>query len=188
MNQLIRIAFIILLFSSYNSSKAQASAESEVSKNSEETKITEVVTTDSVPAAELVKRAVNWVKLENSKFKKTAGVSAGSKAECIVSFGVRPKELNPQCDYTGKIQMKVIVECKDSKYRYTITHIKHTSTNGKASAGSIDNIVPECGSMIMPDLTWKKLKGEAMKNAGLVVNDLKEGMTKLSTETPTEDW
>ena len=36
---------------------------------------------------------------------------------------------------------------------------KHTSKSGNATGGSIDNVVPECGSMVMGDIQWKKLKG-----------------------------
>jgi hypothetical protein len=157
-------------------------------KAAEETKITEVITTDSVPSSELVKRAINWVKIESPKYTKASGVTTGTKAECNVSFPVRPKELNPVCDYTGKITMKVIVECKDSKYKYTVEHIKHVSAGGKTSIGSIDNIIPECGSMVMPDLTLKKLKGEAMKYAGFVVNDIKESMKVPSNAVTKEEW
>jgi hypothetical protein len=154
----------------------------------QETKITEVITTDSVPSSELLKRAVNWVKIETPKYSKASGVTTGSKAECNVSFPVKPKELNPVCDYTGKITMKVIVECKDSKYKYTVEHIKHVSAGGKTSIGNIDNIIPECGSMIMPDLTQKKLKGEALKYANLVVNDIKESMKVSSDSMKKEEW
>ena len=157
-------------------------------KKKEETKISEVVTTDSLPSSELMQRAVNWVKVENPKYTKASGVTTGTKAECIVTFLVRPKELNPECDYTGKITMKVVIDCKDNKYKYTISHIKHISKSGRTTAGSIDNVVPECGSMIMTDLIWKKLKGEAMTKAGSIVSDLKDGMKVSSKDFGKEEW
>src|SRR4051812_15599272 len=119
----------------------------------------EVIITDSVPASNLAKRAVNWVKVESPRFKKSMGVSTGSKAECLATFKIKAKELNPIPDFTGIITMHVTIECKDNKYRYSITKMKHTAANGKASGGDITNIVPECGSMTMPDLIWKKIKG-----------------------------
>ncbi len=157
-------------------------------KKKEETKLTEVITTDSVAAGELLKRAVNFVKVESTKYSKTNGVTTGSKAEFTANFPVKPKDLNPQTDYTGKLVMKVAVECKDSKYRYTISSLKHISLNGKTTAGSIDNIVPECGSMGMSDNTWKKLRGEMMKDANIVLADLKEAMQKSSADTNKDDW
>ena len=180
------LSFLLFLFSL--SFSAQEAAEGEGPKKKEETKFTEVVNTDSLPPGELLKRAVNWVKLEQDGYTKSAGVTTGTKAECNVAFPVKPKDLNPQCDYTGKILMKVLIECKDNKYKYTVSHIKHVSAGGKTSGGSVDNIVPECGSMVMPDITWKKLKGEALARAGSIAADIKEGMKKSSSESEKEEW
>jgi len=163
-------------------------AEDEFGAKKNETKITEVVTTDSVPSSELLQRAVNWIKVESLKYKKASGTTSSSKAECTASFPVKPKQLNPEVDYTGKITMKVVIECKASKYRYTVSDIRHVSKNGRTTGGSIDNLVPECGSNAMNEMVWKKLKGEAMRGAGLVVQDLKEGMQKASNEVPSDDW
>jgi hypothetical protein len=153
-----------------------------------ETKLTEVVITDSIDANELIKRAINWVKLESAKYGKTNGVSAGSKAECTVTFPVKPKEINPVCNYAGKIIMRVVIECKNSKYKYTIDHIKHFSANEKSSAGSIDNEVPECGTMLMTTIVWKKLRGEALVKANSVVADIKEAMKINSASIGKEEW
>ncbi|MBA2612639.1 MAG: hypothetical protein H0U95_11745 [Bacteroidetes bacterium] len=167
---------------------SQTKPEDDAPKKKNETKITEVVTTDSLPASELLQRAVNWVKLENNIYGKTSGVTTGAKAECNATFPVKPKELNPEVDYTGKISMKITIECKDNKYKYTVSMIKHISTSGKTTAGSIDNKVPECGSMAMGDIVWKKLKGEAMKDAARVIEDLKEGMKVGSADSGKEEW
>jgi hypothetical protein len=170
------------------SSEVPKKEEDEFAKKKPETKIQEVIPTDSIPASELMKRAVAWIKVESDKYKKSSGTTTGSKAECAVSFPVKPKELNPEVDYTGKITMKVVIESKDSKYRYTISEIQHVSKSGKTTGGSIDNTVPECGSMAMNDIIWRKLKGEAMRGASLVVTDLKAGMGKIEQEVKTEEW
>jgi hypothetical protein len=166
----------------------QKKEEDEFAPKVVETKLTEVIMTDSVPSSELLKRAVNWIKVESDKYKKSSGTTASNKAECSASFPVKPKQLNPEVDYTGKITMKVVIECKDSKYRYTVSDIKHLSKNGTTSGGSVDNRIPECGSNAMNELVWKKLKGEALKVAGQVALDLKEGMTRLSTDVPSDEW
>src|ERR1051325_5267288 len=80
-----------------------AAQEDEFAKKKVETKLTEVIPTDSLPASELVKRAVAWMKAESDKYKKTGETTTGSKVECIASFPVKPKELNPEVNYTGKI-------------------------------------------------------------------------------------
>jgi hypothetical protein len=162
--------------------------EDEFAKKKVETKLTEVIPTDSVAAAVLLKRAVAWIKVETPKYIKSSGTTTSNKAECSASFPVKPKELNPQVDYTGKITMKVVIECKDSKYRYTVSEIKHISKKGNTSGGSIDNLVPDCGSMAIDDLVWKKLRGEALTAAAKVVIDLKEGMNKIESVEKTEEW
>lgn len=181
---LILCFLVVFSFSGF----AQEKTDDDAPKKKNETKISEVVPTDSLPASELLKRAVNWVKLESNRYGKTSGVTTGAKAECTATFPVKPKELNPEVDYTGKISMKVTIECKDNKYKYTISQIKHISTSGKTTAGSIDNKIPECGSMVMGDLIWKKLKGEAMKGSAKVVEDIKEGMKVSSSDAGKEEW
>lgn len=73
------------------------------------------------------------------------------------------------------------------RYRYVITKITHTSTNGKASGGDVSNVVPSCGSMTMPDLIWKRIKGDAFKNVTMVISELKETMMK-SVDSQNDEW
>jgi hypothetical protein len=182
---------VSVLSSAQNAENKPASADSkqvdEFAKKKTETRLSEVISTDSTGAPELVKRASVWIKNEHLKYKKTEGGSTGSMAECLAVFPVKPKELNPEVDYSGKISMKVSVECKTGKYRYTISEIRHISRGGATTGGSIDNPVPECGSMTMHDIVWKKLKGEALTDAGIVVEDLKEAM-KIKAVQKKEDW
>ncbi len=186
--------FIFLIFSvfCFNSIIAQTETakpdEDEFAAKKVETKLTEVIETDSMPPGELTKRAINWIKQESIKYKKTGGTTNGNKIECVASFPVKPKDLNPQVDYTGKITMKVVIDCKDDKYRYIVSEIKHISKNGTTTAGSIDNKVPECGSMAMSDIIWKKLKGEALTGASQVVTDIKAAMLLESIQPAKEEW
>ncbi len=184
--KLFLLLFLFVL-SSHSFSQETASGTETKGKPKKETKYTETIPTDSVSGSELLKRAVNWVKIDVPKYDKLNGVTTSAKAECIASFSVAPKELNPQCDHTGTITMKVVIDCKDRKYRYTISNIKHTSKSGKTTGGSIDNVVPECGSMIMSDLQWKKIKGEAIKCVNFLITDLKEAMF-LDSKGYGDDW
>ncbi len=187
--KLFFLSLFIVLSNSFVAQTAEPKPkeEEDAPKKKAETKLSEVIETDSLPNGELLKRAVNWVKVESSYFVKQGGTSSGNKAEFTASFKIKPKELNPEVDFTGKVTMKVTIECKDAKYKYTISEIKHTSKSGKASGGSIDNTVAECGSMIMKDLTWKKIKGEMLRDAGQVIIELKVGMAKDSVEVK-EEW
>lgn len=137
-------------------------------------------------SSEILKRAVNWVKIETPKYVKSNGVNSGARAECVATFKYKPKELNPQADVEGTISMHISIEAKEGKYRYTISKIVHTAKNGELSGGDVYSEVPKCGSMKMPPELWKKIKSEGMKEAGIVASDLKEAM-KVSSDTPVGD-
>lgn len=145
--------------------------------------------TKPMAQSEILKRAVNWVKLENPKYVKATGVTSGSKAECVVTFKYKPKELNPQADVEGTFTMHVSIEAKEGRYRYTISKIMHNAKNAAYTGGDIYNDVPQCGSLKLGDELWKKMRSEAFKNVNVIVIDLKEGMKKPSTEvTNPDEW
>lgn len=140
-------------------------------------------------ASEILKRAVNFVKMENKKYTKGNGVNTGSKAECVVTFPYKPKELNPAADVQGTITMHLSIDAKEGKYRYTISKINHNAKNGDYTGGDVYNEVPKCGSMKLPPDMWKRLKSEAFKQSALLATDLKEAM-KISSTTPvnSDEW
>jgi len=140
-------------------------------------------------ASEILKRAVNFVKMENKKYTKGNGVTTGSKAECVVTFAYKPKELNPTADVQGTITMHLSIDAKEGKYRYTISKLNHNAKNGDYTGGDIYGEVPKCGSMKLPPDMWKRLRSEAFKQSALLANDVKEAM-KISSTTPvnSDEW
>lgn len=169
--------------------KDENKKEEEIGIKKEEIILTGIVEMqDSVLIAELVKRADNWMKLPAKLYLKTDLKSSAKKSECFASFNVKPKGLNPEVDYTGKIKMKLSVDFKDNKYKYTINEITHTSKIHNTSGGSLDRKIPECGSVHMNLIVWNKLKGEAKSYAAQVVEDLKAGMLIDSANSKKDDW
>jgi hypothetical protein len=140
-------------------------------------------------ASEILKRAVNFVKMENKKYTKGNGVTTGSKAECVVTFDYKPKELNPTADVQGTITMHLSIDAKEGKYRYTISKLNHNAKNGDYTGGDIYGEVPKCGSMKLPPDIWKRIRSEAFKQSTLLATDLKEAM-KISSSTPvnSDEW
>lgn len=197
-------SFVFALIFTMSSVQAQTSTDSKKDNN----KIQEIVVLQQMPepsadgapvdtsvvlkpisSSEVLKRAINWVKMETPKFEKVVGVTTGSKAECTATFKYKPKELNPQSDVEGTITMHVSIEAKENKYRYTITKITHISKNAAFSGGDIYQEVPQCGSMKMSNELWKRVKSEALKDANTLVNDLKDSMQQ-SSEVPMnpDEW
>jgi len=138
---------------------------------------------------EILKRAVNFVKMESTKYTKGNGVTTGTKAECVVTINYRPKELNPVADVQGTITMHVSIDAKEGKYRYTISKLNHNAKNAEYSGGDIYSEVPKCGSMKLPPDLWKRIRSEALKQSGLVATDIKDAM-KVSSSKPvnTDEW
>jgi hypothetical protein len=150
----------------------------------------EIVDTLPAPPAsvsEILKRAINFTKMETPKYTKVNGVTTGSKAEFTASFFYKPKELNPPADVQGTITMHVSVDAKEGKYRYTISKITHEAKTPAYTGGEVFNEVPKCGSMKIPPDLWKRLRSEGLKNAALVASDLKAFMKKSSTEPLNPD-
>lgn len=149
--------------------------------------ITEIIIKDSVPAKELLGRATAWAQKKHPKFEKQNAVGGTTKVESDVEFKIKPKELNPSHDFSGKIIMHVKIEVKDGKYKYTINKVRHIADNGKNSGGDITKDIAECGSMFLPEMTWKKIKGEAIRDANIVAEDIKDAMS-TPVKTISEDW
>ena len=140
--------------------------------------------------SEIIKRAVNYIKIETKKYTKKNGVNSGSKAECVVSFNYKPKELNPQAEVEGTFSMHVSIEAKEGKYRYTISKMSHNANKADYSGGDLNSEVPACGSMKVSPELWKKMRGESLKHVAVVVADIKDAMlrsSRLPVES-SEEW
>ena len=83
----------------------------------------------TVPAsvAEMTARATAWLNSKNKKFTKEEAYTSGGKVGCKVKYPYKPKALNPTSDIEGEITMKVTIDFKEGKYRYTIDNIKYNS-------------------------------------------------------------
>jgi hypothetical protein len=139
------------------------------------------------PASELKKRGHAWMHKKTKEYVKKDPVESGNNLECYVSFNYKPKELNPSAPSDGTVSMKVIIECKEGKYRYTIKDIKHTATNGKVSGGDVYSDIPACGTMVLPDPEWKRIKSFGLQRGAMVAAQLKEFM-KEPVKSKKDAW
>jgi len=146
--------------------------------------------TEMMPAtvAELSKRANYWYSTKNKKFEKSSGGGSGSQVVCSIKFLYKPKELNPANDVEGEITMRMTMDCKEGKYRYTVDKIEHKAKRGKSSGGDVFNEVPACGSMNLNSVIWKQIKSAGLTNAKIVADDLKAKMAKPVPTSGKGDW
>jgi hypothetical protein len=140
------------------------------------------------PVEELKKRGTAWMGKKEKTFAKVDPVAAGSTLECLVSFIYKPKELNPLAPVEGKITMKVVIDCKEGKYRYTIKDIKHVANRAEFSGGDIYEDVAACGSMALPEPQWKRIKSFSIQKANEVAFNLKETMKHPAKHGKKNDW
>jgi len=139
--------------------------------------------------AEILKRAINFAKIESPKYVKGTPITTAGKAEFTANFKYKPKELNPQADVEGSFTMHVSIDAKPGKYRYTISKINHVAKNAEYSGGDVYSEVPACGSFKLPNSIWKQMKSEAIKQAMTIVAELKEAMTVSSDkQVDKEEW
>jgi hypothetical protein len=139
------------------------------------------------PLSEVVKRAQYWYNSKSAKFTKSNGTNVGNNTQCNVSVKFKQKALNPENEVDGKITMEIIIEAKEGKYRYTIKNMAHQANKQGMSGGDIYLVVPECGSMLLGDRTWKLIKAEALMAAKLIADDLKATMKK-EINTEKDEW
>ncbi|HEY1038347.1 MAG TPA: hypothetical protein VGF30_03030, partial [Bacteroidia bacterium] len=144
----------------------------------------------TVPASieEMTKRATAWLNAKNKKFSKDEAYTSGGKVGCVIKYPYKPKELNPTADVEGEITMKLTIDFKEGKYRYTIDNIEHKAKRGDASGGSIFNDTPACGSLALNHVMWNQLRGTAKGYAQAVAEDLKAKMKNPAAGTKKDEW
>ena len=141
----------------------------------------------SLDQAEILKRAVNFVKIESPKYTKGNALTTGTKAEFVANFNYKPKELNPQSDVQGAFTLHVSIEAKEGKYRYTISKLNHVAANGDYSGGDLYSEIPKCGSMKLSNGMWKQMRSEGIKQSMVIAEELKEAMKIPSNKTVDKD-
>jgi hypothetical protein len=139
------------------------------------------------PQQEILDRAQEWYNTKAIRYQKTNGSNTGRAVTCNVSFNYKQKQLNPESLVDGKIIMDVVIDAKEGKYRYTIKNLRHKGDKAGMSGGDVYNLVPECGTVLLPERLWRLIRAEALVNANLVVEDLKAKM-KQEVIKNKDDW
>lgn len=146
---------------------------------------TEVVTSEGISKDELYKRAAEWSK----KYTKIEDNKADGKY--VSKAIIKSKYPAPMKGYfhDGEIIAKVMIACKEGKYKYEITDITHSSTRG--NGGKIENKIPECGKYTLTLEGWGAIRGQVKTEIPKLVESLKAAMTKAAPATAgksKEDW
>lgn len=91
-------------------------------------------------------------------------------------------------DY-GRVHFSITLQCKDGKYRYSITGFDHELIMPKqnCSGGKLENIKPACGTFYMTKAYWARVKESTDKNMKTLIAEMKNYMTANKTLT-SDNW
>lgn len=191
MRQISILAFVVFLCIT---AKAQTDSTSAVAVNQSESdsktvslpidpstgevNYTEVVKADSLSADQLYGNAKFFVA---NAFKSAKDVTQlqDDNAKSVVCKG----------NFTGYrgngfIDFTLSIQCKDGRYKYSISNLVHrTIYRNQYAGGNLANEKPDCGTFYMPKKYWNNLKSYADATVQALIFDLKKKMSdKISSD------
>ncbi|HEY8688273.1 MAG TPA: DUF4468 domain-containing protein [Chitinophagaceae bacterium] len=126
---------------------------------------TEVVNVDSISVQTLYSRTKLFI-AENFKSAKTViQLDDPETKTLVVKGGVTPYIKNAFAGRTYGISMFTLkIQCKDNKYKYTLSDIYHEKVStDEYSGGSFENDKPACGTAFLNNKAWHKIKDNSIE-------------------------
>lgn len=78
----------------------------------------------------------------------------------------------------GYCRFILTIECKDGKYRYTLTGFEHFDPLGKFSGGPLELEKPVCGTFYFPKKKWREMKNDIYNDANELLSEIRKNMKK----------
>lgn len=140
----------------------------------------EVVNIDSTSAATLYSRAKLFIANSFVSAKDVVQL-ADDDTKTVVCKGAY------ETNGLGSVKFKLTIQCKDNRYRYTITDFTHIAyfTNISFTGGELENKFPDCGRMNMIMSQWKTIKGFAYRAA---VNTIAQMKVAMKGSGANDNW
>lgn len=178
-------AFLIL---SLLISAIYVSAQSSTMPVNESGKIefTSIVLVDSSNAATLYSKSKLFIANTFVSAKDVTQL-ADEETKTVVVKGLIPIEIKSMGKYWpfGNVYAKITIQCKDGRYKYSITDLvhEHRTVKNDVSGGNLENEKPICGTLFMPKKQWEAVKectNEKVK--ALIAKLTKEMVSTASTD------
>jgi len=152
--------------------------------------ISKVVKVDSVSKNELYLRAKLWVATKYNSAKNV--IQLDDKENCILvikaQFPVTASAGLMSRMEEGNVNYTFTIECKDSRYKYTIDELTHSCSVGYGSGGKLTNLVPDCGYMSLPKKGWLDIKGQGEDYIKRIGSSLEKGMNSVGATMSKDNW
>jgi hypothetical protein len=148
--------------------------------------LTEILNVDSVPAQILYSRVKLFI-AENFKSAKTViQLDDAETKTIVVKGGVIPYIKNAFAGRTYGISMFTLkIQCKDNKYKYTLSDIYHEKVSSdEHSGGSFENDKPACGTAFLNNKAWHKIKDNSIEQINSLIALMK---VQVSSKNIKED-
>jgi hypothetical protein len=131
---------------------------------------TEVVKVDSADANQLFSRAQVAI---SSLFKSAKDVIQvkDEASKQIVAKGL--------LEAYGFVKFETTIQCKDGRYKYTITNLEHTNDpryKYSYAGGALENEKPVCGTFFINKHAWDKIKETTKTQIDDAIVRLKKSM------------
>jgi hypothetical protein len=177
MRQILMLTLLLPLFS----------IGQDLPKNSEgRIEYASVVTVDSASADQLYSKAKLFI-AEMARSAKNITQLNDDATHTILIKGLFPiyyTSLKKEWPY-GDVRAMVKVECKDGKFRYSITDLWHEYEKAQYnySGGPLESDKPACGTLLMTKKVWENVKENADKEIRSYIDSLKNAMvSKKNTD------
>lgn len=185
------VLFMLLLLLLNNSSSGQTLP---IDSITGKITYTEVVKVDSATKDKLYSRALEWFANTFKSAKSAIDLSdreAGFiKADNDVNIPSYKTRGSGRVLIAGVIKFSFQINCKDGKFKYIITDLKHAKIRqDDAAACSVGALEKPKENMCMWNNDWQSVKAHADEDIRKLINDLVQAMTKSSKGSPTKnDW
>lgn len=140
---------------------------------------TEVVKVDSANAAILYSNAKIFIAKSFKSAKNVTDLSDENSKTVIIkgNMPVSVRSMGSFWDY-GVVWFQISIQCKDGRYKYSITDFVHEDKPGPrgANGGSLESEKPECGTLKLPKKYWEYIKTDADQTTKTLIADMKKAM------------
>lgn len=144
----------------------------------------ETVSSGSLTAAEIYNTTKEWAK---TKELSTTEDEANKKLVYSGSFKVSYRPSKGTTNEEGTVSYTLHIGAKDGKYRYILVDLVHKGSSG--DGGKLENAKPDCGTTIINNNSWSKIKQQAHTQANELIESLSKKIKEVQNDpTKNDDW